>query len=130
MPPVRKRSRWALTLAEREEISRGLATARSIRQIAATLGRAPRFSEIAFEPGQLCCQIRHGPSALPQRRELASPGSTPPVLERCARHGQASGCLWNRHLLFQDQLHRLLPELLRLLLSRCVFHPTPPDLSA
>ena len=41
IPPVRTRSRWALTLAEREEISRGLATARSIRQIAATLGRAP-----------------------------------------------------------------------------------------
>lgn len=41
IPPVRTRSRWTLTLAEREEISRGLATARSIRQIAATLGRAP-----------------------------------------------------------------------------------------
>ena len=41
VPPVRTRSHWALTLAEREEISRGLATARSIRQIAATLGRAP-----------------------------------------------------------------------------------------
>ena len=41
IPPVRKRSRWALTLAEREEISRGMATARSIRQIATTLGRAP-----------------------------------------------------------------------------------------
>ena len=41
VPPVRTRSRWALTLAAREEISRGLATARSIRQIAATLGRAP-----------------------------------------------------------------------------------------
>lgn len=41
VPPVRTRSRWALTLAEREEISHGLATARSIRQIAATLGRAP-----------------------------------------------------------------------------------------
>src|SRR5687767_8381991 len=40
-PAVRRRSRRALTLAEREEISRGLATARSIRQIAATLGRAP-----------------------------------------------------------------------------------------
>ena len=34
IPPVRRRSRWALTLAEREEISRGMATARSIRQIA------------------------------------------------------------------------------------------------
>lgn len=31
LPPVRRRSRWALTLAEREEIPRGLATARSIR---------------------------------------------------------------------------------------------------
>ena len=41
IPPVRTRSRWALTLAEREEISRGLATDASIRQIAATLGRAP-----------------------------------------------------------------------------------------
>lgn len=40
IPPVRRRSRWALTLAEREEISRGMAMAHSIRQIAATLGRA------------------------------------------------------------------------------------------
>ena len=40
IPPIRTRSRRALTLAERE-ISRGLAPARSIRQIAATLGRAP-----------------------------------------------------------------------------------------
>jgi IS30 family transposase len=41
IPAGRRRSRWALTLAEREEISRGLAAARSIREIAATLGRAP-----------------------------------------------------------------------------------------
>ena len=41
VPPVRTRSRWTLTLAEREEISRGMATGASIRQIAATLGRAP-----------------------------------------------------------------------------------------
>ena len=41
IPPVHKRSRWALTLAEREEISRGMATDASIRQIAAALGRAP-----------------------------------------------------------------------------------------
>jgi len=40
-PAVRRRSRWALTLGEREEISRGMATKRSIRQIAASLGRAP-----------------------------------------------------------------------------------------
>jgi len=41
IPAVRRRSRWALTVAEREEISRGVATKRSIRQIAAQLGRAP-----------------------------------------------------------------------------------------
>ena len=41
IPAVRRRSRRALTLAEREEISRGLAADRSIRQIAARLGRAP-----------------------------------------------------------------------------------------
>ena len=41
IPAVRQRSRWALTLAEREEISRGMARKLSIRQIAASLGRAP-----------------------------------------------------------------------------------------
>ena len=41
IPAVRRRSRRALTSAEREEISRGLAVDRSIRQIAARLGRAP-----------------------------------------------------------------------------------------
>ena len=41
MPAVRRRSRRALTLAEREEISRGLAADRSIREIAARLARAP-----------------------------------------------------------------------------------------
>lgn len=41
IPVVRRRSRLALTLAEREEISRGIATDSSIRQIAATIGRPP-----------------------------------------------------------------------------------------
>ena len=40
-PAVQQRSRRALTLAEREEISRGVARKLSIRQIAAQLGRAP-----------------------------------------------------------------------------------------
>ncbi|NMM80426.1 IS30 family transposase [Acidovorax sp. SRB_14] len=40
-PPDRRRSRLALTLAEREEISLGLALGQSIRSIAAQIGRAP-----------------------------------------------------------------------------------------
>ena len=40
-PAPRRRSRRALTLAEREEISRGLVHGHSLRQIACGLGRAP-----------------------------------------------------------------------------------------
>ena len=39
-PALRRRSRLALSLAEREEISRGIATQRSIRSLAAMLGRS------------------------------------------------------------------------------------------
>jgi IS30 family transposase len=40
-PPPRRRSRLALTVAEREEISRGIACDLSLRAIATRLGRAP-----------------------------------------------------------------------------------------
>jgi IS30 family transposase len=40
-PPERRRSRLALTLAEREAISRGVVAGHSLRSIAAALGRAP-----------------------------------------------------------------------------------------
>jgi len=40
-PPVRRRSCRALTLAEREEISRGLVAGRSLRAMAGCLGRSP-----------------------------------------------------------------------------------------
>ena len=40
-PPKRTRSRRTLSTAEREEISRGVATSRSLRSIAASLNRAP-----------------------------------------------------------------------------------------
>ncbi len=40
-PPKKKRSRQALTMAEREEISRGIVAGQSFRSIATTLGRAP-----------------------------------------------------------------------------------------
>jgi len=41
MPPVRRRSCLALTLGEREEISRGLAVGRTVRSMAHALGRSP-----------------------------------------------------------------------------------------
>ena len=40
-PPQRTRSRTALSLAEREDISRGVVAGRSVRSIAATLARSP-----------------------------------------------------------------------------------------
>src|SRR6266702_8073620 len=40
-PAARRRAPIALALEEREEISRGIAAGRSIRRIAARLGRAP-----------------------------------------------------------------------------------------
>ena len=40
-PAARRRSRLALTLSEREEISRGIAAAQSARSMARLLGRSP-----------------------------------------------------------------------------------------
>ena len=40
-PPEKRRSKLAMTLAEREEISRGVFAGQSLRSIAASLGRAP-----------------------------------------------------------------------------------------
>jgi IS30 family transposase len=55
-PVPRCRSRFALTLAEREEISRSVAADQSIRSVAARLGRAPSTisREIMRNGGQEC----------------------------------------------------------------------------
>jgi IS30 family transposase len=56
IPPIaRRRSRLALTLAEREDISRGIASGSSIREIASRLGRAASTvsREIARHGGRL-----------------------------------------------------------------------------
>ena len=49
-PPDRKRSHLALTLEEREEISRGIVSALSIRTIAAQLNRSPSTISRKAEP--------------------------------------------------------------------------------
>ena len=49
-PPRRRRSRWVLTLSEREEISRGLAAGDSMRAIASRLGRCA--STVSREVGR------------------------------------------------------------------------------
>ncbi len=55
-PRARTRSPWALTLTEREEVSRGLAIGRSFRQIAGRLGRAPSTvsREVRRHGGRTC----------------------------------------------------------------------------
>ena len=60
VPVPRRRALAALRLEEREEISRGIAVGRSIRQIAQGLGRAP--STVSREIGRGRCgrQFRRG----------------------------------------------------------------------
>jgi IS30 family transposase len=55
-PAPRSRSRWALTLAEREEISRAVVAGHSMRSIAAQLGRVPSTisRELKRNGGQAC----------------------------------------------------------------------------
>ena len=55
-PAQRHRSRLALTLAEREEISRSVAAGQSIRSVARRLGRSPSTisREIMRNGGQEC----------------------------------------------------------------------------
>jgi IS30 family transposase len=55
-PTQRRRSRLALTLAEREEVSRGVMAGHSVRSLAAKLGRAPSTisREIRRNGGQGC----------------------------------------------------------------------------
>ncbi len=55
-PPQRQRSRVALTLADREDISRGVVAGYTIRSIAASLGRSPSTvsREIRRNGGRRC----------------------------------------------------------------------------
>jgi len=64
-PPQRRRSRLALSLADREEISRGLVAGHSLRSIAAALGRAPSTvsRELRRNGGRRCYRASHAEQA-------------------------------------------------------------------
>ena len=68
-PPERRRSSLALTLAEREEISRALSIGHSIRAIAARIGRAPSTvsREIKRNGGRLGYRANQADSAAWER---------------------------------------------------------------
>ncbi len=68
-PAPKQRSRLALTLAEREEISRGVAAGHSIRTIAMMLGRAPSTvsREIKRNGGRRCYRANKADDAAWQR---------------------------------------------------------------
>lgn len=68
-PPLRRRSHLALTLVEREEISRALVTGHSIRSIAARIGRAPSTvsREIKRNGGQAGYRACQADSAASER---------------------------------------------------------------
>ena len=59
-PARRCRSRLALTLAEREEISRGMVAGQSIRSIAAMLGRSPSTVSRELRRNGGCGRYRAG----------------------------------------------------------------------
>jgi IS30 family transposase len=72
-PAAKRRSPLALTLAEREEISRGIAIGLSIRAIATQLGRAPSTvsREINRNGGRRCYRANQADEAAWERAERA-----------------------------------------------------------
>lgn len=75
-PARRHRSRLALTLAEREEISRAVAAGHSIRSIASLLGRAPSTisREIQRNGGQQCYRASQADEAARARNDAPPSG--------------------------------------------------------
>ena len=74
-PPQRRRSRRALTLSEREEISRGVAAGHSLRSIAASLGRSP--STVSREIERKVAVIVTEPVGQIKRRGIEHSGQSP-----------------------------------------------------
>lgn len=74
-PPTRRRSRLALTLAEREEISRGIAAGCSLRAIARQLGRSPATvsRELGRNGGRECYRASQAEAAAWARASRPKP---------------------------------------------------------
>ena len=74
-PPERRRSRLALTLAEREQISRGIVAGDSIRSIARSVGRAPSTvsREIQRNGGHCCYRANLADQAAWERAKRPKP---------------------------------------------------------
>jgi len=96
-PRVRRRSRLALTLAEREEISRGIVAECSVRSIANALGRSPSTvsREISRNGGYRRYRATRADKRAwaeglrPKRCKLAEHGRLRQTVERKLRHNWA-----------------------------------------
>ena len=119
-PPDRKRSRRTLSLIDREEISRGLVAGRSLRAIAAQLGRAP--STISREVGRnggadryratLSDQLAWDRALRPKRCKLACHPALRRTVSRKLRRNwspeQVAG--WLKHSFPDEGQHRVSHE--------------------
>lgn len=119
-PPPRSRSAIALTLAEREEISRSVAEGHSIRSIAAQLGRAPSTvsREIRRNGGQAHYRATEADNAAwdralrPKRCKLAEDRALARIVADKLRllwsPEQIAG--WLKHTYPSDESHRVSHE--------------------
>ena len=119
-PPQRSRSAIALTLAEREEISRAVAEGQSIRSIAARLGRAPSTvsREIKRNGGQADYRASEADDAAwdralrPKRCKLAENRALARIVTDKLRllwsPEQIAG--WLKHTYPRDESHRVSHE--------------------
>ena len=64
-PPIRQRSGLALTLAQREEISRGIASNLSLPSIATQLGRSPPLLAVKSNAMEVMIAIQRHPPIKP-----------------------------------------------------------------
>ena len=89
MPPARRRSRLALTMAEREEISRGIVEGQSVRAIARMLARAA--STVSREINRNGGMVATGLQRLQARVEA---GAAPEAVQVGDAWPVAAGCCW------------------------------------